>query len=35
MRLVAGELLPARVGVRFPLSEDEMLWHLNYFGVPV
>jgi uncharacterized protein (DUF2336 family) len=35
MRLVAGELLPARDGVRFPLSEDEMLWHLNYFGVPV
>ena len=35
MRLSAGELLPARDGVRFPLSEDEMLWHLNYFGVPV
>jgi uncharacterized protein (DUF2336 family) len=34
MRLGAGELLPARDGVRFPLSEDEMLWHLNYFGIP-
>ncbi|HEY5336708.1 MAG TPA: DUF2336 domain-containing protein [Rhizomicrobium sp.] len=34
MRLPAGELLPARDGVRFPLSEDEMLWHLNYFGLP-
>jgi uncharacterized protein (DUF2336 family) len=33
MRLSAGELLPARDGVRFPLSEDEMLWHLNYFGI--
>ena len=33
MRLGAGELLPARDGVRFPISEDEMLWHLNYFGV--
>ncbi len=35
MRLGAGELLPARDGVRFPLSEDEMLWHLNYFAIPV
>ena len=35
MRLGAGELLPARDGVRFPLSEDEMLWHLNYFGIVV
>jgi hypothetical protein len=26
-------LLPARDGVRFPLSDEEMLWHLNYFGV--
>jgi uncharacterized protein (DUF2336 family) len=33
MRLGAGELLPAREGVHFPLSEDEMLWHLNYFGI--
>ncbi|HEY1981031.1 MAG TPA: DUF2336 domain-containing protein, partial [Xanthobacteraceae bacterium] len=34
MRLPAGELLPARGGVGFPLSESEMLWHLDYFGVP-
>jgi uncharacterized protein (DUF2336 family) len=33
MRLKGGELLPARDGVDFPLSEDEMLWHLNYFGI--
>ena len=33
MHLAAGELLPAREGVRFPLTEDEMRWHLNYFGV--
>ncbi|MGN6516765.1 MAG: DUF2336 domain-containing protein, partial [Rhizomicrobium sp.] len=33
MRLGAGELIPARDGVRFPLTEDEMLWHLNYFGI--
>ncbi|HSM96497.1 MAG TPA: DUF2336 domain-containing protein [Rhizomicrobium sp.] len=33
MRLKGGELLPARAGVDFPLTEDEMLWHLNYFGI--
>jgi uncharacterized protein (DUF2336 family) len=33
MRLKGGALLPARDGVDFPLSEDEMLWHLNYFGI--
>lgn len=33
MRLKGGELLPARDGVDFPLTEDEMLWHLNYFGI--
>ena len=30
--LHADELLPARAGVAFPLSEDEMRWHLSYFG---
>ncbi len=34
MRLPADELLPARNGTRYPLSEDEMRWHLSYFGVP-
>jgi uncharacterized protein (DUF2336 family) len=33
MRLKAGELLPARAGVDFPMTEDEMRWHLNYFQV--
>ncbi len=33
LRLSAGELLPARGGVHFPLSEEEMRWHLSYFGV--
>lgn len=33
MRLKGDELVPARGGVEFPLSEDEMLWHLNYFGI--
>jgi uncharacterized protein (DUF2336 family) len=33
MHLAAGDLLPARDGVHFPLTDDEMRWHLNYFGV--
>jgi hypothetical protein len=33
MHLAVGELLPAREGVHFPLTEDEMRWHLNYFGI--
>ena len=33
MRLKGPDLLPARGGVDFPLSEDEMRWHLGYFGV--
>ncbi len=33
LRLPAGEVLPARQGVHFPLSEDEMRWHLSYFGL--
>ena len=33
MRLKASELLPARAGVHFPMTEDEMRWHLNYFQV--
>jgi len=34
MHLPAQELLPARGGVSFPLSEAEMRWHLDYFAVP-
>jgi uncharacterized protein (DUF2336 family) len=33
MHLPAAELLPARGGVHFPMSEDEMRWHLGYFEV--
>jgi hypothetical protein len=33
-KLHADELLPARAGVAFPLTEDEMRWHLSYFGFP-
>ena len=33
MKLSAGELLPARAGVHFPMTEDEMRWHLGYFDV--
>jgi uncharacterized protein (DUF2336 family) len=33
LKLPADELLPARAGVEFPLSEDEMRWHLSYFGI--
>jgi uncharacterized protein (DUF2336 family) len=33
MKLTASELLPARAGVHFPMTEDEMRWHLSYFDV--
>ncbi|MEI9886340.1 MAG: DUF2336 domain-containing protein [Rhizomicrobium sp.] len=33
LKLTAGELLPARAGVHFPLTEDEMRWHLGYFDI--
>jgi len=33
MKLSAGELMPARSGVHFPMTEDEMRWHLGYFDV--
>lgn len=35
MKLPTDQLLPAREGVRFPLTDDEMRWHLEYFDVPV
>ena len=34
LKLPAHELLPARGGVHFPLTPDEMRWHLNYFDIP-
>lgn len=33
LKLHGGEILPATAGVAFPLQEDEMLWHLSYFGI--
>jgi uncharacterized protein (DUF2336 family) len=33
LKLHADELLPGRAGVAFPLAEDEMRWHLSYFGL--
>jgi uncharacterized protein (DUF2336 family) len=32
-KLHPEELLPARAGVAYPLSEKEMRWHLSYFGL--
>ena len=34
MKLNARELLPARGGINFPLSKEEMRWHLAYFDIP-
>jgi uncharacterized protein (DUF2336 family) len=33
LHLTVRDLLPARDGIRFPMTEDEMRWHLNYFGI--
>jgi uncharacterized protein (DUF2336 family) len=33
MHLKTGDLLPARAGIHFPMTEDEMRWHLDYFGI--
>ena len=33
MKLGGRELLPARGGVNFPLSKEEMRWHLAYFDI--
>jgi uncharacterized protein (DUF2336 family) len=35
MHLPAHELLPARGGTSFPLSKEEMRWHLSYFDIHV
>jgi uncharacterized protein (DUF2336 family) len=34
MKLPARDILPARAGIGFPLSKEEMRWHLNYFNIP-
>jgi uncharacterized protein (DUF2336 family) len=33
MKLSGHELLPAKGGVNFPLSKEEMRWHLAYFDI--
>lgn len=33
MRLSADQLMPARDGTEFPMSEEEMRWHLSYVGL--
>jgi uncharacterized protein (DUF2336 family) len=33
MKLPTRDVLPARGGVGFPLSKEEMRWHLNYFNI--
>jgi uncharacterized protein (DUF2336 family) len=35
MKLTGRELLPARGGINFPLSKEEMRWHLAYFDIPI
>jgi uncharacterized protein (DUF2336 family) len=34
MKLTGRDLLPARSGINFPLSKEEMRWHLSYFDIP-
>jgi hypothetical protein len=33
MKLPTRDVLPARGGVGFPLSKEEMRWHLNNFNI--
>ncbi|MDR3526990.1 MAG: DUF2336 domain-containing protein [Rhizomicrobium sp.] len=33
MRLAGNLVIPARRGIDFPLTEEEMHWHLDYFGI--
>lgn len=35
MKLPSRDVLPARGGIGFPLSKEEMRWHLSYFNIPV
>jgi uncharacterized protein (DUF2336 family) len=34
MKLAHRDILPARGGIGFPLSKEEMRWHLTYFNIP-
>ena len=33
MKLSGRDMLPARGGIGFPLTKEEMRWHLNYFDI--
>jgi uncharacterized protein (DUF2336 family) len=35
MKLPSRDLLPARGGIGFPLTKEEMRWHLGYFDISV
>ena len=35
MKLPSRDIMPARGGIGFPISKDEMRWHLNYFNIAV
>jgi uncharacterized protein (DUF2336 family) len=35
MKLPSRDLLPARGGIGFPLTKEEMRWHLGYFEIAV
>lgn len=34
LKLPSRDVLPARGGIGFPLTKEEMRWHLNYFNIP-
>jgi hypothetical protein len=35
LKLPAHEVLPARSGITFPLTREEMRWHLRYFNITI
>lgn len=35
LKLPARDVVPARGGVGFPMTKEEMRWHLNYFNIPI
>ena len=34
MKLPSSAIMLPRGGIGFPLSKEEMRWHLNYFNIP-
>jgi uncharacterized protein (DUF2336 family) len=34
LKLPSRDVLPARGGIGFPLTKEEMRWHLGYFNIP-